>query len=354
MSLLSSSGFQRLDAFSKPRQDLRSQSVVGGLITLIASTCATLLFIAQVFIYIRGTPQHFLHVSQSQPHHLLPTTHPFEQKLMEQRKPKLAIKFRVTFPLLDCDKLDVAQDNASFRNGDLDKLYGHKVIFFRQATPLEFTTALGGGSTLGLNRQNSCTLEGNIQAPLVAGNVAITLTKHTWAEASSFLMVQASKMKPSSKDEPQPQQPALVSPYNISHYIHSFQFGRLPPGVVSPLQDHGHYIQEGLNLEHVNVKLIPTLQSSVFGGSQFSGLFQPSVADHSVRQATLVMQGIMPGLSVTYDITPLAVRQTLGREHILVFLSSLMSIVGGVFVSVSLITNCLVHATAAAVSKKID
>jgi len=61
----------------------------------------------------------------------------------------------------------------------------------------------------------------------------------------------------------------------------------------------------------------------------------------------------LPGLVVTYDFTPLTVHHSEGRDNFLVFLSSLISIVGGVFVTVGMLTGCLVH-SAQAVAKKID
>ncbi len=47
---------------------------------------------------------------------------------------------------------------------------------------------------------------------------------------------------------------------------------------------------------------------------------------------------MMPGMAMSYDVTPLAVHHDEGRENILVFLSSLVSIVGGAFVTVSNMT----------------
>lgn len=54
-----------------------------------------------------------------------------------------------------------------------------------------------------------------------------------------------------------------------------------------------------------------------------------------------------------YDFTPLAVRHVDSRENVFVFLSSLVGIVGGVFVTVKLVSGCLVN-SAQAVAKKMD
>jgi Endoplasmic reticulum vesicle transporter len=84
-------------------------------------------------------------------------------------------------------------------------------------------------------------------------------------------------------------------------------------------------------------------------------MYQMSVVDITVQPSALIATGAqqLPGLTVTYDFTPLTVHHSDGRESFLVFLSSLISIVGGVFVTVGLVTGCLVHSVEA-VAKKID
>lgn len=56
---------RRLDAFTKTRPDLQQKSVVGGIITLVATTTAALLFIGQILNYIRGDTRHSLSLSKS-------------------------------------------------------------------------------------------------------------------------------------------------------------------------------------------------------------------------------------------------------------------------------------------------
>ena len=80
-----------------------------------------------------------------------------------------------------------------------------------------------------------------------------------------------------------------------------------------------------------------------------------SVVEHTVQPETMVSSGAnsFPGLALSYDVIPLAVHHNEGRDNFLVFLSSLVSILGGVFVTVSLLTGCLFH-SASAVAKKMD
>jgi Endoplasmic reticulum vesicle transporter len=75
----------------------------------------------------------------------------------------------------------------------------------------------------------------------------------------------------------------------------------------------------------------------------------------SIQPRTLVQQGVqhLPGLILAYDFTPLTVHHSEGRDNIFVFISSLLSIVGGVYVTVSMLTGCLVH-SAQEIAKKMD
>jgi hypothetical protein len=61
---------------------------------------------------------------------------------------------------------------------------------------------------------------------------------------------------------------------------------------------------------------------------------------------------ILPGIAIHYDFDPLQVTQLEQRENIFVFLSSLIGIVGGVFVSVGLVSRLLMNT--AKIVKKID
>jgi hypothetical protein len=140
-----------------------------------------------------------------------------------------------------------------------------------------------------------------------------------------------------------------------SHYIHYVTFGESFPLAKNPLKDDMHFVENetgGIALANVNIKLVPTKYQGFFSTRH---QYQISVTEHMVQPETLASQGsrFLPGLAVTYDFTPLAVHHVEARDSPLVFLSSLVSIVGGVFVTVSLITGCLVH-SAAEIAKKID
>jgi hypothetical protein len=74
---------------------------------------------------------------------------------------------------------------------------------------------------------------------------------------------------------------------------------------------------------------------------------------HIVQPETLGLQRsmLLPVLLVMYDFTPLAVQHVESRKNWLVFLSSMIGIVGGICVSVSTVSSCLVDLVQALAKK---
>ncbi len=140
---------------------------------------------------------------------------------------------------------------------------------------------------------------------------------------------------------------------SLDHYIHKIEFGKTFPLSLNPLTNKKVTFPKDhkVALDHMNVKLVPTKYKR-FARSPVE-TFQLSVSSHIVTMATLVQNGFaFPGLKIQYDFTPLAVHHVESRENFFVFLSSLIGIVGGVFVSVGLVSGVVVKS--AQVLKKID
>jgi len=138
--------------------------------------------------------------------------------------------------------------------------------------------------------------------------------------------------------------------------VHKIEFGRtFSKSQAKPLENRPHIVVNdfgGVAIEQIQVKLVPTVsQGLLFRENSY----QTSVVDHTIQPSTLVSMGVqmLPGLVLSYDFTPLTVHHSEGRDNFFVFLSSLISIVAGVFVTVGMVTGCLVH-SASAVAKKID
>jgi len=187
-------GFRRLDAFVKTRPDLQQKSVMGGIITLVASTTAAILFLGQIIFYVMGNnSQHSLLLSQSVSLPLLPipkegtdgSVHndPITQHLLAIRG-KVPLKIHVTFPHLSCQQLDVSHDGASLRNGQLEKIHGRNVIRLRPPTPAEMKKTVGGRSH---SAGGGCTVDGMLRLPIVAGVFSIAFSPQAWGEATRII-----------------------------------------------------------------------------------------------------------------------------------------------------------------------
>lgn len=313
---------------------------------MIAGSTAILLFLAQLYLYIVGSTSHTLQLAESLLIPMLPETvsDPFQSRLYDL-KGKIPLKLHVSFPHIPCSSLEVKLNAHHITRTDFDKNSGEKKIGYRRPNPVEL-------KKLGLpgNYKGGCTVRTTLRVPIVAGHVTIALTKEAWTRALNHLMMRSQFSDTERNND------AERNSWNVTHYVHSIQFGkRFHKAAAYPLEDRYHLIENnmgGIALENVQIKLVPTFYQGWFSTTK---TYQMSVIAHAVQPETMVAQGVsmFPGLSLSYDVTPLAVHHDEGRDNIIVFISSLVSIVGGVFVTMGLLAGCLVH-SAAAVAKKID
>jgi hypothetical protein len=163
--------------------------------------------------------------------------------------------------------------------------------------------------------------------------------------------------------------------FNATHYVHEVRFGKKgsagfkglsSSGYVPPLEDRLRTIENefyGIAKDEIQVKLIPTVHSNpglfdrIFGNGN-RPYYQMSVVEHVIQPETMISQSsgtASPGIVLTYDVTPLAVHidELNGDGGFFGFLSSLIGIVGGCFVTVGLFAGCAVRSVEA-VAKKMD
>jgi hypothetical protein len=329
------------------RPDLQQKSAVGGVITMMAATSAALLFVAQIISYISGNAENSLHLADSVSIPLVPLAQANNPIELYSNQGKIPLKIHVTFPHLSCDLIDVTLDGASLASGELEQIHGKQSLGLRPTTRSDLNKL--GITASRSNTLNGCVVQGRLRPYIVAGVFAISITQKAWTDATNKLA-----MRGMVTDEAVIKQ--YMSHLNVSHYIHNIQFGRsFQKAADKPLTNRAHWIENnygGIAVEHIQVKLVPTIYRASLFLEEF---YQMSVTDHTINPDTLVSKGVgfMPGLVITYDFTPLAVHHSQGRDNLVVFLSSLISIVAGTFVTVRLVTGCLVH-SAKAVTKKID
>jgi Endoplasmic reticulum vesicle transporter/Endoplasmic Reticulum-Golgi Intermediate Compartment (ERGIC) len=358
--------WRRMDAFRKARVEVQQSSVVGGSITLFAAAVAALLLLGQLITYLRGTTTHSLSLSQPIPIPLVPLEESSLYRAATQQIGRIPLQIHITFPHVACDMLDIMHDGASLSNGDLDKVHGHHSMVLRPPTFLELKKALPGEAST--SSHPGCTVIGQLRPLVVAGTVAVTFNAQAWASATAMMSMMnfqnlldgpgeaLNNGRPPGLDMNDKNRQMML-PFNVSHYVHKIEFGRaFPQQNHKPLEQVRHTVDNeffGIAVVQTQVKLVPTVY--VGGSTSSSPMYQSSVVDTTIQPRTLVAQGVqqLPGLVLSYDFTPLTVHHSAGRDNILVFISSLISIVSGVYVTVSLLSSCLVH-SAQAVAKKID
>ena len=265
---------------------------------------------------------------------------------------RIPLHVHVTFPHLPCASLDYSHDGNSMSSGKFDHYHKAPYTFTkRKPTVSEYKLAAvsgyGADSAIKWKLVEGCTLSGTLHIPRVGGTISISVSPDAWRRATSVLSF--------GVDPSRDADPFHGKLPNVTHYIQDVTFGApFPPGD-NPLERTHHVMDNGsgVALANVAVKLVPTTYKRTFHSARET--YQASVSRHIVQPETLAAQRstLLPGLLITYDFTPLAVRHVESRENGFVFLSSLVGIVGGVFVTVGLVSGCLVN-SAQAVAKKMD
>lgn len=176
---MSNSKLRKLDIFAKTRPDLQQRSVAGGIITVVASTTAVVLLIGQLAFYISGSSQHSLHLARSIHVPLTPLNR-------FSTKGRVPLHIHITFPHLQCDKIDVNFDGASLSSGELEKVHGKHSLVLRN--PNSYDTMASGIPPKG---SKGCTIIGKLNPRIVAGVLAISLNRDTWVQATQFVTLRA-------------------------------------------------------------------------------------------------------------------------------------------------------------------
>lgn len=334
-----SSSLRGFDAFVKPKADCRNQSPVGGAITVVAASVTVLLLLSQFFTNVERHDG--LTISNSQSYPLAPLSS------VVSHAGRFPLDFKITFPYLTCEQIDVSLDGASFRSGTLAKTHGgHTLVSFRGASLAELKLGTGGAPTKGLK---GCTASGKLKPFIVAGTFFIGFNRASWSAVTATLSM---GMWGSQKG------PDIGNKFNVTHYIHKLDLGIPPPksSGTSPLRNILHAVNNdfhGIGIANTQVQLVPTTTEGTFGQLKYH---QASVVDVTIQPQSMTGASTFPGLAVSYDFTPLTVTikdRDEDRGNIFLILSSLVGILGGVFVTVQLLTGCLVH-SAQEIAKKID
>lgn len=375
--------FKGFNAFQRPIDGIRSRSSLGGVITLLAAAFALIMFLSQMFLYVKLDITHSLDIAPSFILNdlIIPTEGGIGKILSNRKKTKMSpsmvqylnaiqensidIFIDVTFPKLNCKALDYSLNGLKFSSGEYQKVNGPSKLKKRRPTEFEYAQATGT-STSGKSRQrlasligseNSCNVKGTITTRKIGGEFNIFMSQETFVEIGNLVRMGIPIEK---TDE-------STGGHNVSHYIHDIRFGETAHGLSNPLK--GMYYDPdsirikdmnekgtGVGLNQISVKLVPTKYKRFARRPKTA--FQVSATNYNIQPAFLIQAmisrpgQILPGLAIHYDFDPLQITQNEQRENIFVFLSSLIGIVGGVFVTVGLVSQVLINT--ASVVKKMD
>jgi hypothetical protein len=178
--------WKRLDAFAKPREDLRQQSALGGIITLVAAIAAGLLFFGQLYVYVTGVTRHSLHLSKSQWHPVQPL-----DAVDYAERGRINVDFHISFPHITCSRMDFSHDGMSYKDPKFRQMHGiSSRISTRPLLAYEWQKATGSVSSPShSDLHQGCTFEGHYFVSRVGGAFTLGLSTAAWREASTFLMM---------------------------------------------------------------------------------------------------------------------------------------------------------------------
>jgi hypothetical protein len=368
---MSSSGYRSYDAFAKPMDGIRTRTSAGGIITLLATATASLLLLSQLFLYYQVDVTHSLDLAPSYPLNSVISSsigftrellnagrsHPGKKKkkahqIMQESIASIAanrldLTVHITFPHLNCKVLDYGHNGAKYSNGDFAK-QSITVFTKRQASEFDMATAMGQ-STEGKSKkkpsgsESSCTVRGKITIPRLGGDLSFFMSEEAFRKTGQMLQQGLSL---SEADE-------HTGGHDVSHYIHEITFGEHFPLSTNPLKDQLVKMEDatGIGLHQMTVRLVPTKYKQIM--RKAVDHYQISASAYVLKPERLMGNPMrLPGLNIHYDFNPVAVHHVESRENFFVFLSSLVGIVGGVFVTVGLVSGAVVNSAQSIIKKQ--
>ena len=384
------SPYRSYDAFAKPIEGIRTPTATGGLITLLATLSASLLLLSQLYLYLQVDTRHSLKLSISHPLSVvIPTDGGALASLLgtartatQKKRSKMSPDFVRSLSVLEQNQIPLfvhmtfvnhkCSDLVYFNNGQTESSDSHfRGGKFTKSKPTEYDYAIATNQNVENRNKlskkltsrhagaaNACTIRGTMTIPKMEGDFGIRLNPFEWTQALDMFTKQSRGLG-SNGGKSMTFQQALdqngVRP--TSMYIHEIRFGSSFALVENPLINLPYSVEEdstsSVGLVALNVKLIPTHHKRP--GRRSQEKMQISVSSYTIPAPILATTNPpkLPGLWMHYDVSPISVNHVESRENLLIFLSDVVSIVGGVFVTVGLVSACLVN-SASAVAKKMD
>ena len=137
---------------------------------------------------------------------------------------------------------------------------------------------------------------------------------------------------------------------NVTHTINHLSFGTSYPGQVHPLDNLQVIAPVARSAFSYYLKIVPTTYISLDGSKVTTNQF--SVTRHQ-KKSSGGQESILPGMFVSYELSPMMVRYTEKSRSFLHFLTSVCAIIGGIF-TVAGILDAFIYRGAAALQRKME
>ena len=140
------------------------------------------------------------------------------------------------------------------------------------------------------------------------------------------------------------------SKINVSHTINHLSFGTSYPGQIHPLDNLKVVASKSVSAFNYYIKIVPTTYINLNGTKVRTNQFSVTRHQKIVGNSG---ESILPGMFVSYELSPMMVQYTEKSRSFLHFLTSVCAIVGGIF-TVAGILDAFIYRGAAALKKKIE
>lgn len=280
--MASGGALARMSAYGRAESGLTEKTAVGGMLTVVGVTMATLLFASELLQYLRGRVVH-------------------EMNVFTERKDELHVHVDVTLPAMPCHVLVVG---ATEGTGEALHHVEHE---------LEWTVLDAAGRRIGPHvsrnvhpEASGCRLRGQLKVGRIAGSLRF--------------LVQESAM------------PAFgnvrrnILHQNTSHVIEKLRFGPRYKGMVNPLEGLAQIEAERNGSWTYFLKLVPTTYQSRWKTKETNQYSMTEFFNGAIQGNSQ-----FPHLTISYEMSPYSVKikeENMGIGH---FLVRICAVVGGTY-----------------------
>lgn len=182
---------------------------------------------------------------------------PFQKRIYDI-KGKIPLYFKITFLHIPCASLGVtfnseAVHGESFsddkaQSGRANKRNKKLTIKKYKPRSAEIRSIFGSEHSKEAKEYigKGCTIVGNMRVPIVAGNLAITMTQDAWVDTLNYIMTRSHMSQEAKDAAAKAEGLGKDMEFNATHYLHDVRFGKkrssagngvTANGYVPPLED---------------------------------------------------------------------------------------------------------------------